>query len=173
MEKHKAICDSTLLNRLFDQELAPDEYAWIDKHLKDCRSCQETLRDTQSISTLFKGNLGKELSRAKLEQVEDNVLGLIQRKEAPWWMKLRGLFVSKKFYVPITATVAALFLLFSLARHPSSVSGPSAITNSFEGDVGSVMILETQKSHQTILWFNEVSVSSGENGETKTDQSAL
>jgi hypothetical protein len=162
-----------LLNRLFDQELAPDEYAWIDKHLKDCLSCQEALRDTQSISTLFKSNLVQELSRAKLEQVEDNVLGLIQRKEAPWWMKLRGLIVSKKFYVPITATVAVLVLLFSLARPPSSVSGPSAIINSFEGDVGSVMILETQKSRQTILWFNEASVSSGENGKTKTDQSAL
>jgi len=127
----------------------------VTHHLKYCPSCQKVLRDNQSVSTLLKTGLDEMLAHANLEQVEEGVLALIHSKRVSWWMKLRDQFVSKRFYVPATAIATGLVLFFALVRGPAPVPGPSAIINSFEGDVGCVMILETEKSHQTILWFSE------------------
>lgn len=173
MGKDKTACDPTLLNRFFDEELAPDEHARVTKHLKDCPSCQEALRDYQVISTTLKIGLANEVSRAKIEQVEETVLDLIQRKRVPWWMRPTDLFATWKVYIPVTAMATLLVLFFTLVRHPATVSGRSAIISSFEGDVESVMILETPKSHQTILWFNEATISGDEEGGTQENQSAV
>jgi hypothetical protein len=88
---------------------------------------------------------------------------MLWRKEIPWWIQLRAFLVSKRCLVPATA-LALAFLFFVLLQPPASVSGPSAIISSFQGDVASVMILETPESHQTILWISESVTSSGHNG---------
>lgn len=155
MTTDETSCDSTMLSRFFDRELGPDEHGRIDKHLRYCPSCQKVLKENQSISTLLKAGLEKELSRADMEDVEARVFDLIQSKGAPWWMKLRALFVSKKFYVPAVAVATVLILLLSVVRRPAPESGPSAIIKSFTGEISSVMILQTPESQQTILWFNE------------------
>lgn len=165
MKIDETTCDPTLLNRFLDQELAPDEHARIRNHLKDCPACQKAVRDNQSVTSLFKTGLDEALAHVNLEDMEARVLALIHTRRAPWWMKLRNLCVSKKFYVPATAVAAGLVLFLALVRHPAPVPGPSAIINSFEGDVTSVMILETHKSHQTILWFKEAPMPSGDHGE--------
>jgi anti-sigma factor RsiW len=159
-------CDPAVLSRFLDKELGPDEHCRIDKHLKYCPACQKVLRANQSISTFLRAVLEEELSHADVEDFEEGVLDRIQRKGVPWWMKLRSLFLSKKFYVPAAAMATVLILLFSVVRRPAPEPGPSAIINSFKGDVASVMILETRKSHQTILWFNENLMSGDDNGET-------
>lgn len=171
MKTDQTTCDDSLLNRFFDRELGPDECTRISEHLKDCPSCQKALRGDRSISTAFKTHLGKELSRTNLEKVEERVLTLIQSKEVSWWTKAKDLLFSKKFYVPATGIAAILILFFSYSRQPRSTSSPSAIINSFKGDVASVMILETRNSHQTILWFDETVVSDEDNGtERNTNQ---
>ena len=147
-------CDPTLLARLFDRELGLDEAARVGRHLKNCPSCQKELRENEDISTLFKAGLDDQLSRIDLSDLEQRVLEHIQRNRVPWWMRLRELFVSKRFLVPATA-IATILLLFSLTRHPVTVSGPSAIIDSFTGEISSVIILETPRSRQTILWFSE------------------
>lgn len=173
MKSNQTICDPTLLNRFFDQELGPDEYARMTGHLKSCASCQKALRDNQSVSSLVKSHLEEALAHVNLRKVEEGVLALIHRKRAPWWMKLRNLFVSRKFYVPATAMATGLVLFFAIARGPAPVPGPSAIIKSFHGDVASVMILETQKSHQTVLWFSENANAVGNDGGSQQNQTAL
>ena len=96
-------CDPTLLGRLFDRELGLDEDARVGRHLKNCPSCQKELRENEDISTLFKAGLDDQLSRIDLSDLEPRVLELIQRNRVPWWMRLRDLFVSKRFLVPATA----------------------------------------------------------------------
>jgi len=157
------MCDEGLLNRFFDQELGPDESDHIREHLKHCASCKGALQENQTLSAQFKTSLDQELSHADIGRIEENVLALIRRKEAPWWTRLRDFVVSKRFFVPATAMAAALFF-FALLKPPASISGPSAIVSSFEGDVASVMILETPESHQTILWISENLTPGGDNG---------
>jgi anti-sigma factor RsiW len=154
-----------MLSRFFDQELGPDERSRIDKHLRYCPACKKVLRANQSISTFLKAGLEEELSHADVEEFEERVLDLIQKKGVPWWMKLRALLMSKKFYVPAAAVATVLILFFSVVRRPAPESGPSAIIKSFTGEISSVMIIHTPKSHQTILWFNETLIPGDEDDE--------
>jgi hypothetical protein len=148
-------CDPALLIRFLDQELGPDDHARIEKHLEDCLACRKVLRADQSISELLKAGLTEELSHAHVEEFEERVLDLIHSEGLPWSIKLRDFFASKRFYVPAVAVATALVLFFSVLKGPAPEPGPSAIVSSFKGDVASVMILQTRKSNQTILWFNE------------------
>jgi anti-sigma factor RsiW len=154
--------DQELLNRFFDQEVGPGESIRIREHLKHCDSCQRALRDHHALSTHFRTGLAEGVSRADLAKIEENVLAVIQRKETPWRTRLRELFLGKRFYVPAAATAVVLVLFLALFRHPSPMPGPSAIVSSVEGDVASVMILETPESHQTIVWITENLTSNGE-----------
>jgi anti-sigma factor RsiW len=173
MKMDQMTCDPNLLNRFFDEELAPDESARMAHHLKYCPSCQEALRDNQAVSTLLRTGLDEALARIKFEEVEEGVLALIHSKRRSWWMKLRGQFISKRFYVPAAAVVTGLVLFFALVTGPAPAPGPSALINSFEGDVGSVIILETEKSHHTILWFSENPSPGGDDHGLQQSQTAL
>jgi len=173
MKMGQKTCDSNLLNRFFDEELGPHEFARMTRHLKYCLSCQEALRHNQSVSALLKTGLDEVLARANLEELEEGVLALIHKKRSPWWMRLRDQFASKKFYVPATAIATGLVLFLALLTDPAPAPGPSAIINSFEGDVGSVMILETEKAHHTILWFSENPSPGGDDRGRQQIQTAL
>ena len=104
--------------------------------------------------------------------MEERVIALIRLKKRLWWVHLKSLCLSKKLYVPAAAVAALLVMFFHLARTPAPTSGPSAIIDSLQGDFASVMILETQKSHQTILWIHEAS-DLWDNGGDPTDQTGL
>jgi hypothetical protein len=159
---NESMCDQGLLNRFFDKELGPGEYAPMMEHLETCPACERALRENQALSNHLRAGLDEALFRADLTRVEEKVLALIGRKETPWRTRFREILVSKRFFVPATATVAALVLFLALFRHPGSMPGPSAIVSSVEGDVASVMILETPESHQTIVWITENFTSNGD-----------
>lgn len=154
MKKDDITCDPALIGRFFDRELGLDEDAQVDRHLKNCHSCQKELRENEAISNLLKVGLDDQLSQIDLSNLEPRVLELIQRNGVPWWMRLRNIFVSKRFLVP-AAAMAIILLFFSLTRHPVPVSKSSAIIHSFTGETSCLIILETPRSHQTILWFSD------------------
>ncbi len=172
MKTNPKTCDLELLDRYSDHELGADEYTLLDKHLEDCPFCQKILRDNQSISALFGAGIDEELSETHLQAVEERVFAVFDRKRAPWWSKLGCAFASKRFYVPATAVLAGVVLLSFFMQPTASVSGPSAIISSLRADVGSVMILETPKSHHTVIWFNEPASESDKNGGVQQDDSA-
>jgi hypothetical protein len=155
MKMDQKTCDSNLLNRFFDEELGPDEFARMTHHLKYCPSCQEVLRHNRSVSKLLRTGFDEALAPIDFKALEQGVLALIHKKRGPWWMKFKDQLVSKKFYIPAAAVATGLVLLFALVTGPAPAPGPSAIIDSLEGGVGSVMILETEKAHHTILWFSE------------------
>ncbi len=156
MKKIGNECDPTLIDRFFDKELDQDEHARISKHLAHCSLCQKRVQDNQVISALFKAGLDKELSQTNFDGLEERMVGLVRNKEIVWWKKFIDLSLPKKLVVPIAA-MAAILLFFCLTRNPSPVSAPSAIVKSFSGEVSSVMIIETPKSRQTIVWYTEPS----------------
>ncbi len=156
MKKAHHECDEELIGRYFDGEVSQEESDSISRHLKDCSSCQKILRDNQAISTVFRDSLEREVSQADFGVLETRVLDQIRQKENPWWERITKLFFSNKLLIPATA-VAALILFFAITREPTTISGPSAIIEAFSGEVSSVMIIETPKSHQTIIWYKETS----------------
>jgi len=158
-------CNPDLLGRFLDRELGPVDHARIDQHLEDCPACRKVLRAHQSISALFKASLTQELSHAHVEEFEERVLDLIRGKGLPWSMKLRNFLASRRFYVPAAAMATALILFFSVVKRPAPEPGPSAIIKSFTGEISSVMIIQTPKSKQTILWFNETLTTGDEDDE--------
>ena len=149
-------CDEELIGRYLDGEVSRKEHDRISRHLKDCLSCQKILQDNQAISTNFRDTLERESSQADFSVLETRVLDQIRQKENPWWERITKLFFSNKLLIPATA-VAALILFFAITRAPTTISGPSAIIEAFSGEVSSVMIIETPKSHQTIIWYKETS----------------
>ena len=149
-------CDPALLGPFSDGELGPDEHALVSSHIRDCAPCQKALREKEALSALFKASLEGQLSQVDLRDFEQGVMDRIHTRRVSWWMGFRDLFVPKKLLIPATAMAAMLVLFFSLLRSPAPVAGPSAIINSFTGEISSVMIIETPKSRQTIIWFTEV-----------------
>ncbi|MBL7171511.1 MAG: anti-sigma factor [Pseudomonadota bacterium] len=156
MKKGHHECDAELIGRYFDGEISQEEYDSISRHLKDCPSCQKILQDNQAISTLFRDSLEREVSQASFAALETRVLDRIREKENPWRERLTKLLFSNKLLIPATA-VAALILFFAIQRAPTTVPDPSAIIEAFSGEVSSVIIIETPKSRQTIIWYKESS----------------
>ena len=149
-------CDKLLLNRFFDQELGPAEHAKVSEHLEHCSFCQNALQNSQSISVLFSESFDRKMSQADLGKIEKNVTGLMRNKKELLWIKLKSLFGSEKFLIQASAAAAVFVIFFSIMGYnSSSAPGPSALIKSCTGDVTSVMIIETPKSRQTIIWFNE------------------
>lgn len=169
----KIPCNDKLLNDFFDQELTPNESAEMNRHVEDCPLCQKILQHNQSVSTLLVRGLDEALARVDFDTLEEGVLARIDTKRAPWWINLGNQLVSKRFYVPAAAVATVIVLFLTFAAPPAPVAGPSAIINSFEGNVGSVMILETEKSHHTILWFSEKPSPGGDDHELQPIQTAL
>ena len=101
-------------------------------------------------------SLEKEVSQVNLDALEERVLDLIRKKRVPWWKKVMDLLGSRKLLIP-AAAMAVLLLFFSIMWQPAPVSAPSAIVKPFSGDVSSVMIIETPKSRNVIIWYNESS----------------
>ena len=155
MKKVSTKCDPALVSRFSDGELGPEEHALISSHLRDCASCQKTHRENQALSAICKAGLEGELSRVNLHGLEQGVMDKIQAGRDPWWVGFRDLLAPKKLLIPAAAMAAMLVLFFSLMKPLAPVTAPSAIINSFTGDVSSVMIIETPKSRQTIIWFSE------------------
>jgi hypothetical protein len=155
MTKDQNTCNSSLLSQFLDRELEPDESAEIVDHIGHCDTCRRELRGNQFIASLLKAGIEKGRSQADLQEVEERVITLIRTKRGPWWVHFKNLCLSKKLYVPAAAVAAMLVMFLYLARPPIPASGPSAIIDSLQGDFASVMILETQKSRQTILWIHE------------------
>ncbi|MFH1935117.1 MAG: anti-sigma factor [Pseudomonadota bacterium] len=156
MKKAHHECDEELIGRYFDGEVSREEYDRFSGHLKDCPSCQKILQDNQAISTVFRDSLESDVSQADFGVLETRVLDQIRQKENPWWKRLAKRFSSIRILIPATA-LAALILFFAITRSPTTISGPSAIIEAFSGEVSSVMIIETPKSRQIIIWYKETS----------------
>ena len=155
MRRQKTSCDYRALSLLSDQELAPCEIARLRKHLRGCPSCRQRLRDLDAVSGVLNRIIQDESLRAGLEEVEENVVALIRRQRLPRWKRMADFLMSQKFYVPASVVTTALLLFFAFSEPNGSVSGPSAHISYVGGDLESVVILQTEKSHRTVVWFNE------------------
>ena len=155
MKTDKSYCDPEILSRFFDGETGPGEEDFVLEHLKTCEQCQRELKRNAQLSKRYQGKLHKELSGIHAAALEEKILERIRKNRSRFWPGILDLFTSMKFLVPAAAAIGLVFFVFITLKGPSPDSPPSAIINSFTGEVSSVMILETPQTHQTIIWINE------------------
>jgi hypothetical protein len=141
------------------------------RHLGGCSSCRQRHSDHKAISNLFNRRIEAELLQASLEDIEENVVALIRKHRLPRWKRMANFLVAQRCYVPAGVVATALLLFFVLSGPHGSVSGPSALISYVGGDLESVVILETEKSHRTVVWFNEMARSDEEQRGVHEEQS--
>jgi hypothetical protein len=164
MEREKTNCDPALLNRFMDGELSVAEHHRVAAHVESCPDCLKLLDETRRLSSLLKIGVQQAAEKVDSREMErmisSRVLEYRQsgKTAGNWsWLPLpTGLIIPKRIFLPAAATIAALaVVVLTLLGRPDSLTRPSAIVQSFQGSVTSVMILETPRSRETILWFSE------------------
>lgn len=171
MKRQKTTCDYGSLSLHSDHELPPCETARMKEHLRGCPSCRQRLRDHKAVSSLFNRRMQAELLQAGLEDLEEDVVALIRKQRLTWRKRMAGFVMSQRFYVPASVVATALLLFFAVSGPNGSVPGPSALISYVGGDLESVVILETEKSHRTVVWFNETAVAGEEEGRVHDERS--
>jgi len=155
MAGQKNLCDLILLNRYADQETNPEETRQVEAHLLSCPQCRQALAEQRQLAELLQQGVFAAQQAVDFDRLEKRIL-TADRRPSGIWSDIRDWVLSWKVALPVAAAAAALILFFysPLFQQPSP-SGPSAIINSFTGRVTSVMILETPRSQQTVIWYSE------------------
>jgi anti-sigma factor RsiW len=147
-------CDSELISRYHDDELDTEATAQVRRHLETCDACRKTLMEIKGISQVFRDRIHREGRTVAPASIDAQILSRITGKPRFSFYGFLKPLVTKKFVYPAAAAMAVLILVFTFFN-PSDSTGPSAIINSFTGQVSSVMIIETPGQRHTILWFSE------------------
>lgn len=164
MQKTKTACDPALLSRFMDGELTPEAHEGFVAHLQGCPDCRRALTENRRLSSLLQKRVGETLETVNFLETEQRVLGRVRgassdgMNQGRRWQRLltTGLTPPRRIYGSLlAATAAVVVVVLVLLGRPTAVPGPSAIVKSFQGPVQSVMILETPRSHETILWISE------------------
>jgi predicted anti-sigma-YlaC factor YlaD len=142
------------LSRFADGEMDDDTSQEIGNHLGHCSICRQMVEAHHHLSTISKAVLKAELSLGEGLRIESRVIEHVRRKQ-PRTDGWAAVFMSKKVLIPVAAIASfGLFFLFSM-KPDMPLVGPSAIIESFSGDISSVIIMETPESHETVLWYSE------------------
>ena len=148
-------CDPDLAGRYFDGELSSEEKARFEEHLETCPSCETSLRGLRTLSDRFRIEMERAVARADFAAMENRFMKEIHPRRRSWPASLKALLWSPKVLAPAAAVAVALALFFRIFSPSLPAVGPSAIINSFTGEVSSVIIIETPESRHTIVWYTE------------------
>ena len=150
---HKYSSES--ISQFVDNELLKEQSQQLAQHIKQCSHCSNLIKQYQTISTGF--NTFTDLKTAQIDttKVRQKLDQTIQKSQEKSYVNIFG-FLNKNLYLKL-ASVAALFFItiFTFQAKLLTPSGPSAIVTSVDTNFSSVMILETQNSHHTIIWYSE------------------
>ncbi len=156
MGKKCKVYTSENISRFVDNELSPDLYHGITKHLSHCLDCSRLAQEYRTLSAVFSDHAHQgvlKIDPAGLKQKLAQAFQTPQTQEKKSIGNVFGFF-GKNTYLKL-ASIAAILMISLLAFQVGQPQGPSAIVKSVETDFASVMILETQKEKHTIIWFSE------------------
>ena len=152
------IYDEKTISKFVDNELPPEDSKAIAKHINKCTVCSNIVEQYAHLSDLFEHSTLRQVDKIDTDSLRQHVLEQIEREKNGFLKKVFDYF-SPKLYIKVASVFVMLVvsLVYFQARPISSVDtvGPSAIVNSVDGNVSSVMIFETEKSKHTIIWFSE------------------
>ena len=169
MKRTEHTCNSQRLQHYYDGELSGAQRRAVADHLTRCEDCRAVLHQQQQLARNVQRAAAAAAGQPPRPDVEGRLLTRITR--AGQHGKARPSRRSLGRWIPAGAFVLLLgFMAINRPwQEPVRTAEPSAIVESFHGNVSTVMILETQTTGQTIVWFNELSEP---NGESNGNQSA-
>ena len=150
MTKHP--CDSytpDVLSRFVDQELLPEHLLAVKNHLKECRECRALVNGFASLSPVFSNGAQQAVAAMDTNDLQQR----LNRKTRPQ-SSSRTSGRPLRLKLAFLATIL-LISIVSIQNVFFSVPEPSAIVKSVDTESASVMIIETQKTKHTIIWFSE------------------
>ena len=151
-----------MLSQFVDNALPPETRTSLEQHLSTCPACQHTVKSYQNIDTKVMQNIQRHshgvnntaLAQALLVKIrKENVM---EPSDFSFFQGMIDFIKGKKIYLQMASFAAILVMSMALLQDQKVVfHSPSAIVNSIDGDMASVMILETQEQHHTIIWYKE------------------
>lgn len=136
------------ISRYVDNELPPDLYQAITDHQKCCPACKRLIQSYRDLGNTFSSYTDRQVSGLTVP----NPTADDPHPKVPLFRRLFG----KKIYLKLASIVAIVVVSLAVYQgFPTGPSGPSAIVQSVDTDVASVMIIETEKQKHTIIWFSE------------------
>jgi anti-sigma factor RsiW len=148
---NEIICGTEIISRFMDNELHGDDLITVEKHIDSCESCRKRLDIYSKIGSGLNSFINAEASLQGQEIVE-GVISRIRQK-GNWLQGFKELVLSRRTFIPagVALSIALASLIFLNNPAPA---GPSAIISSLSG-TGSLTIVVTPETRQTILWVNE------------------
>ncbi len=146
------ICDTEMISRFMDNELHGEDLITAKRHVASCEACSKRL-DAYGIIGSGLNSFMSAQTWASGQDIEARVIDRIRQKET----RLQGLLdfvLSRRMFIPAGLAVSLSLVLMVFLNNPAP-AGPSAIISSLSGTGSSIMIMETVKSRQTILWVKE------------------
>lgn len=143
------------ISRFTDNELSKEQTENLTKHFKQCHDCKRLATQYKSLSSRFNAVTDHKISQLDSAKIKQRLEQIIQNPEKNSLGNIFGLF-GKNLYLKF-ASIAVIFIIsmFVFQGKLMTPTGPSAIVKYVDTDVASVMIIETQKKHHTIIWFSE------------------
>lgn len=145
------ICSTEMISRFMDNELHGDDLNTVERHIESCESCRKRLDIYSRIGSGLNTFLSAEASLQGQESVE-GVISRIRQK-GNWLQGLKELAFSRRTFIPAGVALSIALASLVFLNNPAP-AGPSAIISSLSG-TGSLTIVVTQETKQTILWVNE------------------
>ncbi len=141
------------ISRFVDNELPQDRWNKIAEHGSHCAECRHMIEQYRSMSSVFSNHADQQILKVDASRLRQEVTRITQHSKQK---RAGSNFFGKNIYLKL-ASVAAIFMisLVTIQNGLFGPSGPSAIVKSVDTEFASVMIIETQKKHHTIIWFSE------------------
>ncbi len=149
-----------MLGLFADQELEPPLHDQVAKHLKSCEACSSYVESVHNFSYAYTSFIKDEVSSAEIS-IEQSRRMKPEIRSGLSLSKLLNPVFFKRICLPVISFVAIILVSvnvfnFNMAGLLDPGVEPSAIVDSVDGEVSSVMIFETARDHQTVIWFKEV-----------------
>ncbi len=150
------------ISRFMDNNLSKKETLKLKKHLAACPECRQLLNRYQRLEHGVIHMVHQQVPPMKATTLEHALLKKIRsenqrrRSLTSPFKRFMDFIQGKKFYLQMASFAAILLLSTMFLRDQEKViRAPSAIVNSIDGNVASVMILETREQRHTIIWYKE------------------
>ncbi len=161
----KDICSSILrlLNKYFDQEVTPRERILVEDHLKECRSCQKSLKFMEELRSLINLQIREATQEEDLPWLWQKIERGIHLQERPTlWQFIQSWltsspFLKKKVWIPVVATLGSFLLISTQIFYKKIPSHPDlSVVEYVESQTHNIMVYEFDKPKVTIIWLFDV-----------------
>jgi anti-sigma factor RsiW len=150
------------ISRFMDKDLSKQEMAQLEKHLATCPTCRQLVNRYKRLGDGVIRMVHQQVPPMETAALEHALLKKIRsetqikRSLTSPFKRFMDFIQGKKFYLQM-ASFAAILLLSTLFLKDQEkvIRAPSAIVNSIDGNMASVMILETREQRHTIIWYKE------------------